>query len=79
MTYYHQLDPFLIHFYGNFGIRWYSMAYIFAVLFAYFAGRYLIKINRLNLPMNKLMDSVVFGSHGSCNRRALRLLSVLQS
>ena len=65
MTYYHQLDPFLIHIYGNFGIRWYSMAYITAVLFAYFAGQYLIKKNRLQLPKNKLMDIVVFGAMGA--------------
>ena len=64
MTYYHQLDPFLIHFYGNFGIRWYSMAYISAVLFAYFAGKYLIKKNRIQIPINKLMDLVVFGAIG---------------
>ncbi|MCY4321433.1 MAG: prolipoprotein diacylglyceryl transferase [Bdellovibrionaceae bacterium] len=65
MTYYHQLDPFLIHFYGNFGIRWYSMAYILAVLFAYFAGQYLIKKNRIQIPSNKLMDIVVFGAIGA--------------
>ena len=65
MIYYHQLDPFLIHIYGNFGIRWYSMAYISAVLFAYFAGKYLIKKNRLQLPINKLMDIVVFGAMGT--------------
>ena len=65
MTYYHQLDPFLIHFFGNFGIRWYSMAYILAVVFAYFAGRYLINKNRLQLPANQLMDIVVFGAMGA--------------
>ena len=65
MTYYHQLDPFLIHFYGNIGIRWYSMAYITAILFAYFAGKYLIKKNRLQLPNNKLMDIVFFGAMGA--------------
>ena len=65
MTYYHQLDPFFIHFTGNIGIRWYSMAYILAVLFAYFAGQRLIKKNRLQLPSSKLMDIVVFGAMGA--------------
>ena len=65
MTYYHQLDPFLIHFFGNVGIRWYSMAYILAVLFAYYAGQYLIKKDRLQIPENKLMDSIVFGAGGA--------------
>ena len=65
MTYYHQLDPFLIHFYGNIGLRWYSMAYILAVFFAYFAGQYLIKKDRLQIPLNKLMDSIFFGAMGA--------------
>ena len=65
MIYYHQLDPFLIHFTGNIGIRWYSMAYILAVAFAYFAGKYLINKNRLQLPSQKLMDIVFFGAMGA--------------
>ena len=65
MTYYHQLDPFLIHFYGNIGIRWYSMAYILAIVFAYFAGKYLIKKNRLQIPGGQLMDIIFFGALGA--------------
>ena len=65
MTYYHQLDPFLIHFFGNFGIRWYSMAYIVAVAFAYFAGAYLIQKKRLQLPKENLMDIVFVGALGA--------------
>ena len=65
MIYYHQLDPFLIHFHGNIGIRWYSMAYILAVVFAYFSGQYLIKKGCLQIPLNKLMDSIVFGAMGA--------------
>ena len=65
MIYYHQLDPFLIQIYGNFGIRWYSMAYVLAAAFAYFAGKYLIKKNRLQLTHNKLIDIVFFGAMGA--------------
>ena len=64
-VYYHQLDPFLIHFGGNFGLRWYSLAYIFAVIFAYFAGIYLIKKRRVQLPPAQLMDIVIFGAIGA--------------
>ena len=64
ITYYHQLDPFLIHFSGNFGIRWYSLAYIAGAVSAYFIGIYLIKKGRINLPASKLTDIVVFGALG---------------
>ena len=65
MIYYHQLDPFLIQFTERFGIRWYSMAYIAGFLFAYFAGVYLIKSNRLQLHLKKLSDIVFFGALGA--------------
>lgn len=28
------LDPVAIHIYGNIGIRWYSLAYLFGIVFA---------------------------------------------
>lgn len=65
ISYYHQLDPFLIQFSDNFGIRWYSLAYFFAAVFAYFAGLYLIKKGRIKLPSDRLMDIVVFGAIGA--------------
>ena len=65
ITYYHQLDPFLIQFNENFGIRWYSLAYIMAVIFAYFVGIYLIQRGRLQFPSPKLTDIVVFGAIGA--------------
>ena len=65
MIYYHQLDPFFIQFTESFGLRWYSMAYIIAIVFAYFAGTYLIKFQRLQLPLEKLSDMVFFGALGA--------------
>lgn len=65
MVYYHQLDPFFIQFTENFGIRWYSLAYIAGAVFAYLAGLYLIKIKRIQLPSAKLMDIVVYGAIGA--------------
>lgn len=65
ITYYHQLDPFLIQLSGNFGIRWYSLAYISAAVFAYFVGIYLIRKGRVQIPTEKLMDVVVFIAMGA--------------
>jgi len=65
VIYYHQLDPFLIQWTESFGIRWYSMAYIAGLFFSYFAGVYLIKSRRLNLPLEKLSDIVFFGAIGA--------------
>ena len=65
MIYYHQLNPFLIQWTDNFGIRWYSMAYISGILFAYFIGAYLIKSHRLKLPLEKLSDIVFVGVLGA--------------
>ena len=65
MIYYHQLDPFIIQFTESFGLRWYSMAYVSAVFFAYFAGIYLIKSKRLHFSLEKLADIVFFGALGA--------------
>ena len=65
LTYYHQLNPFLIQFSENFGIRWYSLAYIMGAVFAYFIGVFLIRKERISLPESKLMDIVVFGAIGA--------------
>ncbi len=65
ITYYHKLDPFLIQFSGNYGIRWYSLAYIAGAVFAYFIGIYLIKKGRIQLDVDKLMDAVGTGALGA--------------
>ena len=65
MEYYHQLDPFLIHFSGNFGIRYYSLAYILGAGFAYLAGLYLIKKGRLFFSNKHLGDIVFVGAMGA--------------
>ncbi len=65
MTYYHQLDPYLIHFFGNWGIRWYSLAYIFGVIVAYFAGYYLVRKGRISVNPSKISDIIFFGAIGA--------------
>ena len=47
------------------GVRWYSMAYFAGVVFAYFAGIYLIKKGRVQIPVNKLADIVFWVAIGA--------------
>ncbi|MGI9549410.1 MAG: prolipoprotein diacylglyceryl transferase [Bdellovibrionales bacterium] len=63
--YYHQLDPFLIHIIGNFGLRWYSLAYIFGIVGAYFLAIYFIRRGRLLIPEVKVIDIVTYGGIGA--------------
>lgn len=65
ITYYHQLDPFLIQFSENFGIRWYSLAYIAGAVCAYFAGIYLVRKRRVQLSSNQLTDVIFYGALGA--------------
>ena len=65
ITYYHQLDPFLVQFSENFGIRWYSLAYIVGAVCAYFAGIYLLRKKRIQLNSHQLMDVIFYGALGA--------------
>ena len=64
-AYYHQLDPFLIQFTENFGIRWYSLAYIAGAFLTWPVGIYLIKKGRIHLPPERLWDIVFYGVIGA--------------
>ena len=59
-TYYHNLNPFLIEFSPGIGIRYYSLAYAFGAVFAYFIGLYLIRKGRLKVQKEQLMDVVFY-------------------
>lgn len=65
ITYYHQLDPFLIQFNENLGIRWYSLSYVAGAVFAYFVGIYLIRKGRVQIPSSRLADMVFYGAMGA--------------
>ena len=58
--YYHNLNPFLIEFIPGIGIRYYSLAYAFGAVLAYFIGVYLIRTGRMKLEEKKLMDVVFY-------------------
>ncbi len=54
MKYYiHQMDPFLIQFTDNFGIRWYALAYILAFVVGYYFMIHLVKHKKTVLKKTK--------------------------
>src|SRR5947209_3104111 len=58
--YLHNLDPFIFRSSGNFGPRWYGMAYGLAFVFAYLLLRVLSKRGFLDLPASVLGDFVTW-------------------
>ena len=64
-TYYHDLSPFIWRLSGNFGLRWYSLAYILGAAGGWFFARRLILKGRLNIPLDRLTDIVTVGAFGA--------------
>lgn len=60
--YVHDLSPFLIHFGGGFGIRWYGLAYILAFLFGTLLYRYLAKRGYSELAPDQVTDFITWGA-----------------
>jgi phosphatidylglycerol:prolipoprotein diacylglycerol transferase len=61
LSYYlHNFDPFIFRLWGNFGPRWYGMAYVLAFLFAYLLLRVLARRGYLDLPESVLGDFVTW-------------------
>ena len=58
--YVHNLDPFIFRISGNFGPRWYGMAYVLAFVFAYLLLRVLSRRGYLDLPLSALGDFVTW-------------------
>jgi phosphatidylglycerol---prolipoprotein diacylglyceryl transferase len=54
-----QLDPFLIHFTGNIGIRWYGISYVLGFLAAAWLLRRYARAGRSLLPPEKIADFMV--------------------
>ncbi len=54
--YIHDLSPFLIHFSGNFGIRYYGLAYILGFFALYYGLRYQIQKGWLRLNLQQVDD-----------------------
>ena len=64
-TYFHSLDPFIIQLTDNFGIRWYSMAYVTGFLMSYILiNQWLIKTKTTNMSKKQTMDFVMWVAIG---------------
>lgn len=63
-TYFHNIDPFIIQFTDNFGLRWYSMAYIAGFFIGYFLIIKLIKKNISPLSKKDASDFIMWMAFG---------------
>lgn len=52
----HDLDPVVVHLWGDFAIRWYGLAYIAGFLLAYLLLRMLAKRHLLQIPYDAIPD-----------------------
>src|ERR1041384_123262 len=65
-TYVHNLNPFAIHFTGNWGIRWYALSYIAGFIGAYLILKALARHGRILLTTKEqVMDFVVYEAIGT--------------
>jgi phosphatidylglycerol:prolipoprotein diacylglycerol transferase len=60
--YIHDLDPIIFRIWGNFGPRWYGMAYVLAFICAYALLRHLAKRGYMELPVARVSDFVTWGA-----------------
>lgn len=58
-AYLHDIDPFLIRFSGNFGIRWYGTAYALGFIVAWFIGHSMAKRGKIKLSTQQFSDFVI--------------------
>jgi phosphatidylglycerol:prolipoprotein diacylglycerol transferase len=56
----HDLDPFLIKFTGNFGIRWYSLAYLTGFACAFLFMSWMSKKKRASLTLDEASDFLTY-------------------
>jgi phosphatidylglycerol---prolipoprotein diacylglyceryl transferase len=56
----HNLDPFLIKFSGNFGIRWYSLAYLTGFACAFLFMSWMSKKKRTSLTLDEASDFLTY-------------------
>lgn len=64
-AYLHTLNPFAIHFSGNFGIRWYGLAYLAGFVIAYYIILYLAKRGLSQLKPEQVGDFVFSAALGT--------------
>ena len=60
--YVHDLSPFLLRFGGNFGLRWYGLAYVAAFIFGILVVRRLSRLGYCDIPVEKVSDFIIGGA-----------------
>lgn len=59
-AYFHDLDPFLVRFSGDLGIRWYGLSYVAGFVCAYFLLRWLSATGRTPVPKDRIGDALMW-------------------
>jgi phosphatidylglycerol:prolipoprotein diacylglycerol transferase len=60
--YLHDLDPFILRIWGNFGLRWYGMAYVLAFACGFWLLRLLAKRGYTQLGAEQVGDFIVYSA-----------------
>ncbi len=60
----HNFDPFLWQIYGNFGIRWYGLAYLAGFICAYYMIYKMALINKAQIPVRLISDFITYCAIG---------------
>lgn len=63
-TYIHNIDPFLIQFNENFGVRWYGLAYLAGIVLGYFIILKLIRRGKMQITEEVLSDFATWMAFG---------------
>lgn len=63
--YVHDLSPFAIHFYDQFGVRWYGLAYIFGFFAAYVLIKWLAGRQRTGMNGEMVSDFITYAAVGT--------------
>ena len=78
--YLHDFDPFIFHLWGNFGPRWYGMAYVLAFACGFWLLRVLAQRGYTQLRAEQVGDFITWAAlFGVMLRRPARLCPVLSS
>ena len=60
--YVHDLSPFLLRFGGNFGVRWYGLAYVAGFILGILIVRRLSRLGYCDIPVEKVSDFIIGGA-----------------
>lgn len=62
--YVHDMDPFAIQIYQNFGVRWYGLSYMMGFIFAYLLISWLVERQRAGMTAAMVSDYVTYNAIG---------------